>query len=480
MLASAFGTAVAYTESDPFIADLIAGQHIDVGDVSIWNDADYLYVKYTTTDGWYMTETHLDVQCELEDIPQTLPNKKGKGGGNPIPGHFMDVMEHDPAVTEYMLAVDIDALGCGDGNIVVAAHAVVEKETVLTEAPYYASAVLDYMQGLRKDGTPVAEARSDPTNGLVFETGRDESNFFSLGFGGWYIAEFSCDIRNGEGNDVKIIEDTWGSYPLEKADVFASQDGTNWVYLGEADNTNRDEIHTISEFDLGDLEWARYIKVVDTTDPAVHNSAADGYDLNAIQVLQDCVETEEETAWGDGEDFPGSNWATYIEYEIQDVCEEVVLWQIGDVEASQMDNPADELNWPGMFGVFPSFPDPFVVGTNSDSEFPWNSNHNSGYATDFDVEFDYDGPTVDVLLTVSWSPGKSANEYKEVYLDGDHLFTTPTRLGAPASGWWNNMEVFQDTFEFELDAGTHTLNFQHPTGDGTLWDFVKLETVCQE
>ncbi|NIP34061.1 MAG: hypothetical protein GWN18_03885, partial [Thermoplasmata archaeon] len=122
-----------------------------------------------------------------------------------------------------------------------------------------------------------------------------------------------CPIVNGEGNDVKVWEDTWGgNYPLETAKVYASQDGDTWYYLGEADNTDLDIIHTVSYFDLGDLEWAKYIKVVDTTNPNVHNNAADGYDLNAVEALQDCANPQWETAWGDGTGFSGNNWAMYF------------------------------------------------------------------------------------------------------------------------------------------------------------------------
>jgi len=65
------------------------------------------------------------------------------------------------------------------------------------------------------------------------------------------------------------------------------------------------------------MDCVRYIKVVDTTDPAVHGSNADGYDLNAVVSLQDCVEVLEETAWAGEDDFPGKNWATYFTYEVQ-------------------------------------------------------------------------------------------------------------------------------------------------------------------
>jgi hypothetical protein len=74
-------TLSAHTESDPFVTDLVAGRDIDAGEVLVWNDADYLYVKYATAAGWCLSETHLHVAAALEGIPQTK-------NGNPIPGHF--------------------------------------------------------------------------------------------------------------------------------------------------------------------------------------------------------------------------------------------------------------------------------------------------------------------------------------------------------------------------------------------------------
>jgi len=113
-------TAMAHTEDDPFVTDLMAGQHIDAGDVLVWNDGDYLYVKYETSGGWCLTETHLHVAESEEEIPQTSK-------GNPIPGHFMENDEHD-CVTEYTYEIDLEEKGfeCDD-SLYVAAHAVVEK-----------------------------------------------------------------------------------------------------------------------------------------------------------------------------------------------------------------------------------------------------------------------------------------------------------------------------------------------------------------
>jgi hypothetical protein len=44
---------------DIFSYQLLAGQHIDVGEVQIWNDDEFLYVKYMTTDNWKMLETKM-------------------------------------------------------------------------------------------------------------------------------------------------------------------------------------------------------------------------------------------------------------------------------------------------------------------------------------------------------------------------------------------------------------------------------------
>lgn len=112
----------AHTENDSYMVTLWAGQNIDVGTVSVWNDAENLYVKYEATDNWYFTETHLHVATALENIPQT---KKG----NPIPGHFDYPMEYDPPVQENTNVINLEDCGFEVGdNLYIAAHAVVQKD----------------------------------------------------------------------------------------------------------------------------------------------------------------------------------------------------------------------------------------------------------------------------------------------------------------------------------------------------------------
>lgn len=295
-------------------ADLIAGQHIDVGDVNVWNDGTNLYVQYVLDDPWVMTESHLHVATSLAGIPQ----KKG----NPPPGQFDYSDPHGP-VTDYTYTINLT--WTAGTPLYIAAHAEVIK--VITEAPYYAASVDSYWQGTLNNGNPIPASwnRSNPAAVLALN---DPLWFFSLGFGepdnGWIIVEFDCPIHNGDGNDVQVLEVTNASpYPSETANVSASQDGSNWILLGQADNINQAYPVglTASEFDLGSLSWAKYIKVEDTSEriPDYEGKPTDAFDLEVVVSLQDCI--QEETAWGyceeNGGEFPGKNWATYITYHVE-------------------------------------------------------------------------------------------------------------------------------------------------------------------
>jgi hypothetical protein len=168
------------------------------------------------------------------------------------------------------------------------------------------------------------------------------------------------------------------------------------------------------------------------------------------------------------------------------------VWQIGDVEASTdglLNNYADEFNWgypagpttkgPGLTTERPLYANPFLVGSSDSDEFPYNSNASElyAYATNFDVQWDGALPWGG-LLTVSWSPGQSAYEVKQVTIDGigPEIFTA---TGTPSSGgdwFFDNYPLVEDSMIVGvLDYGTHTINFQHTEGDGTFWDWIRLE-----
>lgn len=179
-----------------------------------------------------------------------------------------------------------------------------KQSVVLATAPYGGSRVVSYNQGLRYNGEPVIETRSNPNAVLTYEEGKDEANFYSLGFrlyqDGWIIIEFQYPIQNGPGNDISVVEDTWGlPYPRESAKVYVSNDRRYWKYIGEADNQNPvSSWHTISSFDLSKacMKEARYVKLVDSSIreefagySPVDDMTLDAYDVNVVLALHDYV-----------------------------------------------------------------------------------------------------------------------------------------------------------------------------------------------
>jgi hypothetical protein len=106
---------------EPLIVPLLAGQHIDVGTVTVVNDEDSLRVTIDTRGtGWVLTESHFAVALSLEDLPQT-------GSGNPQVGHFEYDDEYDPPVTLATYQISLTEYGYEAGSeLYLAVHAAVE------------------------------------------------------------------------------------------------------------------------------------------------------------------------------------------------------------------------------------------------------------------------------------------------------------------------------------------------------------------
>lgn len=172
-----------------------------------------------------------------------------------------------------------------------------------TEGAGWATEVISSKQGtLKSGGTIIDPARTD----LAKTLGVNDGVFFSLGYGGTIVLSFEQWVTNAEGNDLSFHEVTWGrtTYPVEKAEVFVSQDNSTWQSLGEI--TNKDNgLLGISYKDISvtGWDWIKYVKLVDTTnDPAHDNVTADGFDLDAIDVVYGvCEEPQPEPFCGDGE-----------------------------------------------------------------------------------------------------------------------------------------------------------------------------------
>ena len=108
-------SALSISACTPEEVTLIAGQSINAGTVTVYNDANYIYVTYTTANGWLLTQTHLYVgDCAL--IPVNNP-------GNPIPGQFPYSGTHNN-ITTYTYQIPISKIPAGSCGC-IAAHAVV-------------------------------------------------------------------------------------------------------------------------------------------------------------------------------------------------------------------------------------------------------------------------------------------------------------------------------------------------------------------
>jgi hypothetical protein len=186
----------------------------------------------------------------------------------------------------------------------------------------YVSDWVWYRQGLTKAGNMPDADRSDPD--VVIgepEYGDVPGTFFSLGFGGEMIVKFDAPIVNGPGNDLMIVETTFGNHTCEtypeKVDVWVAQyideslfipvqeeldvlTLADWVYLGQG--------CLDSEFDLGDLPWAQYVYMRDVSNPNdfPNSQQSDGYDINGLVALHGTV-----VASADVEAIVGGGTAPY-------------------------------------------------------------------------------------------------------------------------------------------------------------------------
>lgn len=161
----------------------------------------------------------------------------------------------------------------------------VETELLPTNlVPGSAQHVIEFSQGLKKDGTPVASSRSNPENSLGIPQGTEVVNFVSLGFGGQIVLKFDFVVFNKESFDFKITETTYGNpecenYP-ETAFIEVSMDGTNWEFVG---------IICLDEMiDLDTITCFQYIKITDRSPLSEFSNSADGYDVDGVFDLSVC------------------------------------------------------------------------------------------------------------------------------------------------------------------------------------------------
>jgi len=338
-LVSTIYTGVAHTEADPYVTDLIAGQFYDAGDVKVWNDGDYLYVKYVATGNWEITETHLHVAESMEEIPQK--------NGNPIPGQFDYKDEHDPAVAEFLYK--IDNTWDIDDELFIAAHAVVCEES--TEGG------LEEVQEMLPDVITVSAVHAVTIGHLhsYFVVTITGGTYLDGTHNGWCV-DLDSLMHDYDTFKAKVFS-SYESIPIGLIDFPENLDLVNWIL-------NQDYVGKISPggygiYTFGDVQRAIWALIEDKqsivylgpwnanrANEIINDAQSFGEGFEPVcdeyfavilvpineagqidlSLGQICIipvhipcDTEYgcETAWGDGFDFPGRNWAMYFTYIIQ-------------------------------------------------------------------------------------------------------------------------------------------------------------------
>lgn len=102
---------------------LIAGQHHEIGTVTVNVEGDVLRVTYTIFEDWVLEATHLHItNCAEGGFPTT-------GANNPKIGHFEYTNQHEDGITQVSYVIEIEEI---TGELCFAAHAEVDgpsKET---------------------------------------------------------------------------------------------------------------------------------------------------------------------------------------------------------------------------------------------------------------------------------------------------------------------------------------------------------------
>jgi hypothetical protein len=336
----------------------------------VGDDGTDLFVKYLiTVAGWCITETHLHVADTMGEVPQK--------NGNPTPGHFTYNDEHD-CVTEYMYTIPLGDVECGEDNLIIAAHAVVEKTvsgTITPDLTWQRSAEptqycfdgyggqwtpaegfaipLDPQQTVWDNG---AESNSTPNPGHTNTPppipGREYASWYYACNDGMSYAGVS-DLRRFQATftlptgytvtsgfmhtpsfaDGIPINDNiyifvngqllfWGGTRANTIGTFQGESGTQGIWNG----SGNEPLETDGWYLPGEIpEVTDFVSGTNTIDIFTEENERWGGMGRPVLDLE-YEKTEDETAWGDGGDFPGRNWATYIDYTVQCCCEEGVVY----------------------------------------------------------------------------------------------------------------------------------------------------------
>ena len=307
------------------VTNLIAGQHINVGEVRVINDGNNIYVTYEILEpGWGIKETHMHIADELAGIPM---NKKG----NPMIGHFAYKSSHD-MITKYTYTVP---LTWAPGEFLyIAAHAVVDYD------------YLGLAAGVLPDDADLYPKY--PYHLSYFQSLVSNGGILDGSYEGWCI-DAGHGISPNHTWDVTVYSSYEDLTNLGNVDHPEDLDKVNWVlnqdFVGKQSECcgafTRDDVQRVI-WELVDDQPPTYVgyeprvneilelayKYGEGFVPSCSQNIAvilepwNGMQVTIMEIpmaaLTGGCDFGEETAWGEGLSFPGNSWAMYFNYT---VCE---------------------------------------------------------------------------------------------------------------------------------------------------------------
>ncbi|MFH4967644.1 hypothetical protein V8G61_05500 [Gaetbulibacter sp. M240] len=305
------------------VADLYAGQDILVGNVEVTVDGDYYTITYNITNPDYCIKaTHLSVEETQSGFPVN-------GGGNPQIGQFEYNDEHD---CESTVSYEVPT---SEGTY-IAAHAVVTCTTEGSTEEFYTSLpamanfcltsgrLIDGAEGYFK--VDIAEG---PLSGSYWGWCADVSKSIlsdpTTCYEDFNVLTLGDDISGIISQSDNIDNALWllnnASLLLGEGYLYGN---IQWAFWKLLNNQECNSCNANLKLPAGDITIAGM---------EIYNRAmtdGEGYspecEENTMVILDDGVHQPiiipvpipcgdcDETAWADGCDFPGNQWATYFNY----------------------------------------------------------------------------------------------------------------------------------------------------------------------
>ena len=306
------------------VTDLIAGQHLDVGDVTVVDDGVNIYVTYEIFEpGWGMTQSHLHVAADLSGIPQTKR-------GNPKIGKFTYQNEHD-MILKFTYTVPIT--WPAGTELVIAAHAVVNYDYMGVVAgvlppdaglfvmypshvSYFTSHVVnggllnfdDYEAWCIDAGHGIYPNNTVPYDVIVFSSYGDLTNLGNVD-----NPEHMDKVNWVLNQDfVGKQSSAWGAYTKDDVQrvIWELVDDKPPTYVGHWERFN--EILELA-YKYGEGYIPQCDENMAVILEPVNNMQVTIIEIPMSQLVGGC-DWGEETAWAAGLPFPGNSWAMYFEY----------------------------------------------------------------------------------------------------------------------------------------------------------------------